>query len=49
MGTKLMEVKLPKGQNSHKFSVAHLAKGYYKVIIKEKGILRGQVSLLITD
>ena len=49
MGTKLMEVKLPKGQNSHKFSVAHLAKGYYKVILKEKGKLRGQVSLLITD
>jgi hypothetical protein len=49
MGTKLMEVKLPKGQNSHKFSVAHLAKGYYKVILKEKGILKGQVSLLITD
>ncbi len=49
MGTKLMEVKLPIGQNSHKFSVAHLAKGYYKVILKEKGILRGQVSLLITD
>lgn len=49
MGTKLMEVKLPKGQNSYKFSVAHLAKGYYKVILKEKGYLRGQVSLLIAD
>ena len=49
MGTKLMEVKLPKGQSSYKFSVAHLAKGYYKVILKEKGNIRGQVSLLITD
>jgi hypothetical protein len=49
MGTKQMEVKLPKGQSSHKFSVAHLAKGYYKVILKEKGNIRGQVSLLITD
>ncbi len=47
MGVKQIEVKLPKGQNSYKFSVAHLAKGYYKVILKEKGYLRGQVSLLI--
>ena len=47
LGVKQMEVKLPQGQKSHSFSVSHLAKGYYKVILKEKGNIRGQQGLVV--
>ncbi len=49
LGVKQMEIKLPQGQNSYSFSVSHLAKGYYKAIIKEKGNIRGQQGLVITE
>ena len=47
LGVKQMEVKLPHGQSSYSFSVSHLAKGYYKAIIKEKGNIRGQQGLVV--
>ncbi len=48
MGVILMEIPLPKGKDRLSFSVAHLSKGLYKVILKDKGEVRGQESLVIT-
>lgn len=47
LGVKQMEVKLPQGQSSYSFYVSHLAKGYYKAILKEKGNIRGQQGLVV--
>ena len=47
LGIKQMEVKLPQGQSSYSFSISHLAKGYYKAILKEKGNIRGQQGLVV--
>ncbi|MEI6696910.1 MAG: T9SS type A sorting domain-containing protein [Bacteroidota bacterium] len=49
MGVQLMEIPLPKGKNSHSFSVAKLASGLYKLVLKDKEYVRGQASLIITN
>ncbi|MEI6696893.1 MAG: T9SS type A sorting domain-containing protein [Bacteroidota bacterium] len=49
MGIKAMQIQLPKGQNTYNFSVSQLPKGFYKVILKDKSYIRGQVPLVIVN
>ncbi|MFZ4401084.1 MAG: T9SS type A sorting domain-containing protein [Bacteroidales bacterium] len=47
MGSLVKEIPLPKARDRYTFSVAQLAKGYYKVILKDNGYVRGQAGLVI--
>ncbi|MFZ4401644.1 MAG: T9SS type A sorting domain-containing protein [Bacteroidales bacterium] len=47
MGSLIKEIPLPKSRDNYTFSVSQLAKGYYKVILKDNGYVRGQAGLVI--
>jgi len=46
LGQIVYEEKIDKGSSQTILSIQHLKTGLYKVIVKEKGILKGEVSLI---
>ena len=46
LGQIVYEAKLAKGSSQTKLSIQHLKTGLYKVIVREKGIIIGEVSLV---
>ncbi|MEI6823469.1 MAG: T9SS type A sorting domain-containing protein, partial [Bacteroidota bacterium] len=46
LGQIVYEDKLEKGSSQSKISIQHLKAGLFKVIIREKGIIKGEVSLV---
>ncbi|MCX6232467.1 MAG: T9SS type A sorting domain-containing protein [Bacteroidetes bacterium] len=47
LGVKVMDQTLPKSCTSFKLNIDKLSIGYYKVILKDKGFIRGQVPLIV--
>ncbi|MEI6823069.1 MAG: hypothetical protein WCL51_14145 [Bacteroidota bacterium] len=46
LGQIVYEEKIAKGSSQTKLSIQHLKAGLYKVIVREKGIIKGEVSLV---
>ncbi|MEI6823525.1 MAG: T9SS type A sorting domain-containing protein [Bacteroidota bacterium] len=46
LGQIVYEEKIAKGSSQTKLSIQHLKAGLYKVIVKEKGMIKGEVSLV---
>ena len=46
LGQIVYEEKIGKGSSQTKLSIQHLKTGIYKIIVKEKGIIKGQKSLI---
>ena len=46
LGQIVYEEKIDKGSSQTKLSIQHLKAGLYKVIIREKGMMIGEVSLV---
>ena len=46
LGQIVYEEKIAKGTSQTKISIQHFKAGLYKVIIREKGIIKGEVSLI---